>query len=128
MGTGEKKRLLLMDDEEIVRKVMVLMLERSGFEVEAVVDGSEAVRKWSVAAERGRPFDLGIFDLTIPTGLGGEEAGKMILAGDPNARIVLSSGYSSHPIVAEYPLFGFKGVIIKPFRLEELLRVIDASL
>jgi DNA-binding NarL/FixJ family response regulator len=63
-------------------------------------------------------------DLTVPGGIGGRDATKMILSADPGARIVVSSGYSNDPIVANYASYGFKGVLGKPYRIDELQAVL----
>ncbi len=120
------QRVLILDDEEVVRKVMTMMLERAGLSVASVVEGSLAVKSWAEAREGGTPFQLGIFDLTIPNGMGGREAAAQILAADPGARILVTSGYSNDPIVSEYASHGFCGVIVKPFRMDELLKVVKS--
>ena len=66
------------------------------------------------------PFDVVIMDLTIPGGMGGKEAAGQILTMDPKAKIIVSSGYSNDPILAEHAEYGFCDVITKPFSLKEL--------
>lgn len=64
------------------------------------------------------PIDAVIMDLTIP--MGGKVAVKNLLAIDPTAKVIVSSGYSHDPIVANYQNYGFCGVIGKPYVWQEL--------
>ncbi|MFW5906255.1 MAG: response regulator, partial [Desulfobia sp.] len=78
--------------------------------------------------EAGRSVDLIIMDLTIPGGMGGREAVQEILAFDPGAKVIVSSGYSNDPVMSNYRGYGFKAVIFKPYKLQELRKVIDQVL
>lgn len=115
-----KGRILLMDDEEAVRKATGLMLNSIGYEVVSAKDGGEATELYKKALESGQPFDAVILDITIPGGMGGKEANKKLLEIDRNVKTIVSSGYSNDPIMSEYKQNGFKGVIAKPYRVEEL--------
>ena len=59
-------------------------------------------------------------DLTIPGGLGGKETIKRLLQFDSSANVIVSSGYSNDPIMSNYKEFGFRGVVTKPYKIEEL--------
>lgn len=113
-------RILLMDDEEVVRSTTSALLVRQGYVVETAADGREAIAKFTDARQRGRPFDLTIMDLTIPGGMGGKEAIGELLALDPAAKVLVSSGYSSDPVLANCRQYGFAGHLAKPFMLQEL--------
>ncbi|MFK5926699.1 MAG: ATP-binding protein, partial [Desulfuromusa sp.] len=113
-------RILVIDDEEVVRKVLVEMLGISGYTVDTADEGAMGKDKYLAEKNSGNPYDLVIMDLTIPGGMGGKEAAEEILKNDPSARIIASSGYSTDPIMARYQDYGFKGRILKPFRLAEL--------
>ncbi len=119
-------RILVMDDEAIVREVLGEMLARLGFEVEYARDGAEAVKIYRVAKKIDQPFDLLIMDLTVAGGMGGLEALQRILEFDPQVRAVASSGYSSDPVMSNFQAYGFKGVMAKPYTLEELSRVLGS--
>ncbi len=116
---GEGK-ILVMDDEEILRKVAERMLLKLGYEVQCVRDGAEAIELYQEAKKTGRSFDAVIMDLTIPGGMGGKETISQLLKVDSQARCVVSSGYSNDPIMSNYKRFGFKGVVSKPYQIEEL--------
>ncbi len=120
--------ILIMDDEEMVRNVAVAMLKSIGHRVEAVSDGRKAVERYRESIENN-PFDIVIMDLTVPGGMGGKEAAREILNINPEAIIIVTSGYFTDPVMAHYSKYGFKGRIVKPFRInnlkKEIMRVIQ---
>ena len=95
-------------------------LEACGHQVQEAAEGKEAVTLYKKSREMNAPFDVVIMDLTIPGGMGGKEAAGQILSMDPKAKIIVSSGYSNDPVLAEHVEYGFCDVITKPFSLEEL--------
>jgi PAS domain S-box-containing protein len=123
-----KRRVLVMDDEEMVREVALEFLGYLGYEGEAVGSGEEAVAAYRSAREAGRPYSAVIMDLTIPGGMGGRDAVLRLRDLDPGVRAIVSSGYSNDPVMADPGKFGFRGVIAKPYRIRELGEVIDQVL
>lgn len=122
--TDEKSaRILVMDDEEIVLDVVRQMLENIGYEVETAVDGADASRLYRRALDDGDRFDAVIMDLTIPGGVGGKEAVRTLLDVDPDATVVVSSGYADDPVLANHTEYGFADMIVKPFSLDKLKEV-----
>ena len=118
-------RILVMDDEEIIQEVLSNMLDFLGYEVEIANDGVQAIEKYKQAAQSGKSFDAVIMDLTIPKGLGGKEAIQDLLELDSEVTAIVSSGYSNDPVVMNYTEYGFKGAISKPFKIEELKKVLQ---
>jgi PAS domain S-box-containing protein len=119
--TGSGK-VLVMDDEEIIREIAAHILGFMGYEVESCSDGCGAVDRFRAAQENNVPFAAVILDLTIPGGMGGKEAAARILEIDPDAVLIVSSGYSSDPVIANFRQYGFSGVVPKPFDAEGLAR------
>jgi nitrogen-specific signal transduction histidine kinase/CheY-like chemotaxis protein len=122
-------RILLMDDEEIVRDVAEDMLIELGYEITLSKEGTEAIELYREAAKSDRPFAAVILDLTIPGGMGGKDTIQELLKIDPQVRAIVSSGYSADPVMAEYRKYGFRDVIEKPYSLQAvsnaLQRVLD---
>ncbi|MHB0875651.1 MAG: PAS domain S-box protein [Anaerolineae bacterium] len=112
--------ILVMDDERVVRNVLQRMLGRLGYHVECACDGHEAVEMYRRAREEGQAFDAVIMDLTVPGGMGGLEAMSLLRQFDPAVKAIVSSGYSNDPVMSEYRRYGFRGVMSKPYRIEEL--------
>ncbi|MBW7956880.1 MAG: PAS domain S-box protein [Deltaproteobacteria bacterium] len=121
-------RVLVMDDEDIIREVAGELLECMGCEVATAGDGLEALEKYSQAFEAGAPFDAVIMDLTVPGGMGGKEAVKKLLEIDPNAKAIVSSGYSSDTIIANFKEYGFSDVILKPYTIKSFSSVLHKVL
>lgn len=121
-------RMLVMDDEAAIRDIATAMLEYLGYVTESCEDGVEAVRRYGLARAEGRPFTAVIMDLTIPGGVGGREAAQQILAVDPQACLIVSSGYSHDPVLAEYAAYGFKGVLAKPYKVADLQQMLASVL
>jgi len=123
-------RVLVMDDEELVVDVASLMLEELGCAVDTCGDGSAAVDLYRTALERGAPYDVVILDLTVPGGMGGLEAARLIREIDPRAVLIVSSGYSRDSVASDYRSHGFTGAVMKPYSLEilseELGRVMES--
>lgn len=121
-GSG---RVLLMDDKHEILEAAGEMLSHIGYEVDYAKDGSEALQKYKSARMSGKPFDSVIMDLTIPGGMGGEEALRKLRVIDPDVKAIVSSGYSSDPIMAKYKKYGFKAVLPKPYEVKKLSSVLS---
>ncbi len=118
-------QILIMDDEEVILRLTTTILERNGYEVLQARDGHEAVRIFKEAAASEKPIDLVISDLTVPGGMGGLETMPNLLAVDPEVAVIVSSGYSSDPALANFAEYGFKAALSKPFSASRLLAVVQ---
>jgi PAS domain S-box-containing protein len=117
-------RVLFMDDEQIIRDMASILLRRFGLSVDCAADGAEAIGKYQAALNRGERYDLVIMDLTIPGGMGGLAAVRQLHLIDPGVKAIVSSGYSSDPVLANYREHGFVGMVPKPYEVNELARVL----
>ena len=118
MVTGSPEasaKVLVMDDDEMVRFVAGETLKRYGFQVEFASDGSQAVELYRTRRQEGAPFVAVILDLNIPGGMGGEEAMQRLLEIDPDAKGYVSSGRTDDPVMVNFRAFGFSGTIEKPY-------------
>ena len=120
-----KGKILIMDDEEIVGDIAKQMLDFLGYDVVLVKEGREAVSLYQDHLETNDRFLFVIMDLTIPGGMGGKEAVNEILAIDPHAKVVVSSGYTSDPIMVHCTEYGFSAAIAKPFDMESLKNIVE---
>ncbi len=121
-------RILVMDDEEMVREVVGRMLQQLGYKVEFVADGQEAVARFRKAQEESQPFAGLLLDLTVPGGMGGREAMEKLLALDPEVVSLVSSGHAEDAIMTHYQEYGFKGYIKKPYRIEDLSKALHLAM
>ncbi|MGC9328806.1 MAG: hybrid sensor histidine kinase/response regulator, partial [Candidatus Hinthialibacter sp.] len=119
-------RILVMDDEEIVKEVIGEILKEMGYEADFAADGVEAIQKYKSAKESNDPFAAVIMDLTIPGGMGGKEAIQKIRAFDPSVKAIVSSGYSNDPVMSNYRIYGFCNMICKPYTYEDLGKALQS--
>ena len=117
-------RILLMDDQQMVQQVAGRMLGHLQHEVDFADDGAEAIQKYRSAMEAGAPYDVVIMDLSVPEGMGGVEAMTELLRIDPEVKAIVSSGYYSDPVMANYAAHGFRSVLVKPYLIDDLRRTI----
>jgi PAS domain S-box-containing protein len=119
-----KGKILVMDDEAMVREVLSKMLQTMGYEVKLAEDGIKAIELYTREKGTGDPFGIVILDVTIPGGMGGKEVMARLLKIDPRVKAVVSSGYSDDPVMANFQRYGFSDVIAKPYKISELDKVL----
>jgi CheY-like chemotaxis protein len=117
-------RILVMDDEAWIRKMVGALLQRLGHEVVLVVDGQGAIEAFQTAKNQGRPFDAILLDLTIRGGMGGAEAIQELRRIDPAVKAIVMSGYADDPAIVQPEQHGFKGVLSKPFNYASLRKAL----
>jgi PAS domain S-box-containing protein len=123
-----RRRILVMDDEAIVREVLGQMLKHLGYDVSFASNGAEAVFLYKEAKASGRPFDASILNLSIPGGMGGKETIKRLKEIAPDIRAVLTTGHPDEAIVGDFRKYGFSAVLPKPCKVDELGRVLERVL
>lgn len=120
-----KGRVLIMDDEELVFLVLKRAIEHMGCTCTITQNGNDAIKAYQEALHASEPYDVVIMDLTIPGGMGGKEAVQEIKKIHSEAKVIVSSGYSQDPIMANYEDYGFDARLVKPLDLTEVLRVLQ---
>ncbi|MBI5249579.1 MAG: PAS domain S-box protein [Desulfomonile tiedjei] len=119
-----KGRVLIMDDEEPIRRLAQDVLSFLGYEVAVAEHGEQAISLYAKAKDSSDPFDVVILDLTVPGGMGGIEVVKALREVDPDIKAIVSSGYSSDPVMADHRKHLFQGVVSKPYTVRELSQVL----
>jgi PAS domain S-box-containing protein len=117
-------KVLVMDDEDIIRRVLSKMLTQLGYEAHVVNEGVSAIKIYKEFLENNDKFDIVILDLTIKGGMGGAETMENLIKIDPKAKVLASSGYTTDKIITNYRSYGFSGALIKPYRVNELDKIL----
>jgi PAS domain S-box-containing protein len=120
--------VLFMDDEEPIVRTAERLIRRMGYEFESAPDGKATIERYRAAMKAGRRFDVVIMDLTVPGGMGGNEAISILRKLDPSIKAIVSSGYSNDPVMSAFRSHGFRGMVRKPYDFNELSSVISSVL
>ncbi len=121
-----KGKILVMDDEKVIRDVSEKILESLGYEMVHAREGREAVELYKAALNSEEPFSAVILDLTVKEGMGGEKAMRELLLVDPQVKAIICSGYPDDPAISRYADYGFKGALTKPHKVDELKAVLES--
>lgn len=122
------RRVLILEDEPLIRQLIVQHLKNAGCEVTQTSDGAETVARYHESVAQGQPYDLLVMDLSIPGGMGGAAAMEKIRQIDPGVRAIVSSGYSDDPVMSRYLDYGFRAVLPKPYQPQELRELVEELL
>ncbi len=117
-------RILVMDDEQVIRNVAAELITALGHQVVFAEHGHDAILKYQAAKQAGEPFDAVILDLTIRGGMGGAEAVRELQKIDPGIKAIVSSGYSDDSIASNHRAQGFKAFLKKPYDVDSLREVL----
>jgi PAS domain S-box-containing protein len=120
-----KGKILVMDDDELIRNVAGDMIRSLGHDVELAECGEEAIEKYKASLESGEPFDIVLLDLTIRGGMGGRETMERLSVVDPKIRAIVSSGFSDDSIISDYNSYGFSARLSKPYKLQQLSNALN---
>jgi serine/threonine protein kinase len=121
-------RVLVLEDDVLLRNLIVRNLKGEGFEIVETADGSDTVKLYSEAMLARNPFDLVLIDLTIPLGMGGARAMELLRQADPDVDAIVSSGNRSDPTMLQPSAYGFADVLPKPYDSRDLIRIVKQTL
>ena len=125
-GTG---KILFMDDEAFIRELAVDLIQKIGdYQVTVAKDGEEVIHLYQQALKEGSRFDAVILDLTVRGGMGGKEAIRKLREIDPKVRAIVSSGYSTDPVMSDFITFGFQEAVKKPYQIQEMSKALNSVL
>jgi two-component system, cell cycle sensor histidine kinase and response regulator CckA len=119
------RKVLVMDDDEMIRELLEQILTAHGYKVEVAEEGEQAVELYKRALASGQAFDLLILDLTIPGGIGGREALRRIKMLDHDVKAIACSGYSADGVMSHYQEYGFSAALAKPFAVDDLIAALQ---
>ncbi|HEX7509880.1 MAG TPA: ATP-binding protein, partial [Chitinivibrionales bacterium] len=121
MGGGN---VIVIDDEEIVLEVCNRMLQSLGYTASCFSDGKDAIDFYRNEIKAGRRYSVMLCDLTIPGGMGGIEAVKILRTIDTALPVFVVSGYADDPVMQHPRKYGFTDSLPKPFTMAELSGVL----
>jgi two-component system, cell cycle sensor histidine kinase and response regulator CckA len=116
----ENKKIIFMDDDEIVWRVIKFMADRLGYDVSFTKNGEETIELYKESMKHSEPYSALVLDLNIDRGMGGEETIKKLLTLDPRIKVIVSSGDCYDPVMINFQKFGFVSSVGKPFDLGKL--------
>lgn len=121
-------RVLVLEDDALLRHLIVRNLKNESFEVAETADGVDTVRRYQEALEQKKPFDVVLVDLTIPLGMGGARAMELLRQIDPEVDAIVSTGNRDDPTMLQHRGYGFADVLPKPYEPADLMRVVKQVL
>jgi DNA-binding NtrC family response regulator len=115
-----------MDDEPSVRETCHDIISFLGYDVDCTEDGEELINFYKQALEENIHIDAVVVDLTVPGKMGGKEAFQKLKEIDKNVVGIVSSGYTDDSTMSNYKDFGFSGIIVKPYQVDDMAEVLAA--
>ena len=121
------RKVLVMDDEVVIRELLARTLRHLGYAVETAANGEVALELIRKANDRGERFNAAILDLTIKGGMGGREAARQLRLIDPAVKTIVISGYAFDNTLRDFSQHGFCDAIAKPFDVTTLKRTLERN-
>ena len=119
-------RVLIMDDDQSIRRMAEDALTYFGYEAVTAQDGQAAIDLVSQSLASGEKIEVVILDLTIPGAMGGKEAIQHLKKIDPQIKVIATSGYSDDPIMCDFQKHGFQGILVKPYKIFDLANLLES--
>ncbi|MEO0413951.1 MAG: response regulator [Verrucomicrobiota bacterium] len=113
-------RILIVDDESAMQALATGIVKRLGFDSAIASSGEQAVEIYKAALDAGQRFDVVVMDLALPGGISGLEATLAIKQHDPEAKVIVSSGYLEQQARGVAMQHGFAGMLPKPYTADRL--------
>ncbi|MGI9553463.1 MAG: response regulator [Thermodesulfobacteriota bacterium] len=123
-----KGKVLVMEDDVLVRDTVIAMIKRLGYEVDFAGNAEETVEKYSKSLNNGHPFDAVLIDLTINGEIQGIEAIEQLKELNSDVIGILSTGYLNNPIINDFEEHGFSDLLHKPYDMKELSKALSRSI
>ena len=123
-----KGKVLIMEDDVLVRDTVIAMINRLGYDVDYAGDAEETIEKYEKSFSNGNAFDAVLIDLTVNGELQGIEAIEKLKLINPEVVAILSTGYLNNPVIKEYKEYGFREMLHKPYDMNELGNALKSSM
>lgn len=121
-GSG---RLLVVDDDAMILQSLQRALSAVGYEVTVAADGQQAASLYRNAHEMEEPFDAVLLDATIPGGSGGDVTFQALRSIDPQACVILCSGYGEAEPIKDWQGKGYAAQLNKPASIQEITELVS---
>ena len=121
-----KGHILIMEDEAVIRGLLVKTLGRNGYRVSEAADGRTALDIYQSCLADGTPPDLVILDLIVPGGMGGKETLVRLRELSPDAKVIIASGYTDEGELDELRETGRTAILNKPYDIRHLIASVEA--
>jgi len=122
--TTKKRTVFVVDDEEILRSLTCDLIAAEGYTVLSASNGREAVE---VFKEKGGEIGLVVLDMSMPE-MDGTQTFQALRELDPTLKVVMASGFTDDPHVKHLIEHGAHGQVPKPFKVDELLKIIRSAM
>ncbi len=127
--SGNSYNILVVDNETMLLNIAERMLSHLGHQCFCAKNALEAIDVYKHHYKTGSPMDVVIMDLMLSEdGMGGKEVAGAMFDINPEAKIIVLSGYSNDPVMVDFDEYGFCAAIAKPFDMNELNKVLDSVL
>ncbi|MHA1721382.1 MAG: PAS domain-containing hybrid sensor histidine kinase/response regulator [Promethearchaeota archaeon] len=119
------KQIFVLDDDKNIHRLLKRVLNQMGLDIVSSYNGKDILVDFQKAEKQGKKINLVFLDLTIPGGIGGKEAVKILRKHYPELKIIVFSGYSNDQVIANFKDYGFDDYLEKPFSIKQLQEILQ---